>query len=172
MSNSRGSLAGLASLLNLPAVARVFWALYRDRRVPLWLKVCAAAGVVYIFSPLDVLPDALTGIGLLDDVLVSLLMMQGFIDLAPREVMLEHCERLRIDPARLHVNVGKALGQALNLAAMLIEGRRSSQQAARAAADAAVNGAGDAGPAEAGAEGADEPRYKRYSAFQQEQDRS
>jgi uncharacterized membrane protein YkvA (DUF1232 family) len=172
MSNSRGSFAGLASLLNLPAVARVFWALYRDRRVPLWLKICAAAGVVYIFSPLDVIPDALTGIGVLDDILVSLLMMQSFIDLAPRDVMLEHCQRLSIDPARLHVNVGKALGQALNLAAMLIEGRRASQQAAQVAGAAATNGDASTGPAEAGAEAATEPRYKRYSAFQQEQDNS
>jgi uncharacterized membrane protein YkvA (DUF1232 family) len=160
--SNKGTFAGLASLLNLPAVARVFWALYRDRRVPVWLKVSALAGVVYIFSPLDIIPDAITGIGLLDDILLSLLMMQTFIDLAPRDVMLDHCMRLNIDPARLNVDVAKALGQALNLAAVLIEGRKRSQ-ALQASAEQAENGQADP-------ELAEEPRYKRYSAFQQEQE--
>jgi uncharacterized membrane protein YkvA (DUF1232 family) len=108
-------IGGLLGVLNLHHITRLFLSLFADRRVSLWLKVSAVSGLIYVFSPLDVLPDFLTGIGLLDDLIVSLLIMQAFVELAPAEVVDEHCRRLRLDPERIFVSVPRTVLQALEL---------------------------------------------------------
>lgn len=47
--------------------------LFRDRRVPLWSRFVAVALVVYLASPIDILPDFLPGIGMLDDLLIVMI---------------------------------------------------------------------------------------------------
>lgn len=106
---------GLIGLLNLHHTARLFISLMGDRRVSLWLKTCAWCGLVYIFSPLDVSPDFITGIGLLDDIIVALLIMQSFVELAPRAVVEAHCARLGINPHRLYVDVPRTVQDAIEL---------------------------------------------------------
>ncbi len=106
---------GLLGLLNLHHTTRIFLVLMGDRRVSLWLKTCAWCGLVYIFSPLDVVPDFITGIGILDDIIVALLIMQSFLELAPHAVVDEHCTRLGIDPRRLFVDVPRMVQDAVEL---------------------------------------------------------
>lgn len=161
----RDAARGLAGLLNLPALLRLWAALALDRRTPLWLKLCALAGFAYIFSPLDVFPDILTGIGLLDDVIVSFMIIQAFVRACPRALTEEHCRRLNIDPTRLDTDIPDAVARAMNLTAFVLERRRAAAQAARAAA-ANSQGQADASTSETGVA----PRYSRYSAFSQGQE--
>lgn len=58
-------------LLLLPDLTVLLARLLRDRRVPLFEKGIAIAGVGYVLSPVDVLPTLLFGpIGLLDDLFI------------------------------------------------------------------------------------------------------
>lgn len=159
----RDAARGLAGLLNLPALLRLWAALALDRRTPLWLKLCAVAGFAYIFSPLDVFPDVLTGIGLLDDLIVSFMIIQAFVRHCPRGLVEEHCTRLNIDPRRIDTDIPDAVARAMNLTAIILERRRAAAQAARAAA---ANGHSESPAAEPGAE----PRYSRYSAFNKDKE--
>ena len=44
------------------------WRYLRDPQVALWRKLAGAAAVVYVFWPLDLIPDAIPILGWLDDV--------------------------------------------------------------------------------------------------------
>ena len=72
----------------------LIWRLWRDRRVPFWLKLIPPAVLVYLLSPLDMLPDPLLGLGQLDDLGVILLGLRAFVALAPNEVVREHLTEL------------------------------------------------------------------------------
>jgi uncharacterized membrane protein YkvA (DUF1232 family) len=78
---------------------QLVWRLLQDDRVPTFLKVAIPLGVaVYFISPLDLIPDFIPILGQLDDLGVILLGMTLFINLAPRNVVNEHRERLGLAP--------------------------------------------------------------------------
>ncbi len=69
--------------------------LIRDRRVSPWLKIIPIAGLAYLISPLDLIPDiALPIIGELDDAAILWLTNAVFIELCPPEVVDEHVKAL------------------------------------------------------------------------------
>lgn len=116
-------MGGLLGLFRLHHTVRLFLALMGDRRVSPWLKISAVSGFIYIFSPLDVVPDFITGIGLVDDIIVSLLIMQTFVELAPAAAVEAHCERLGIDVERVLVSAPRTVQDALELFTWAIERR-------------------------------------------------
>jgi uncharacterized membrane protein YkvA (DUF1232 family) len=66
-----------------------------DGRVSFWLKIIPVAGLVYLISPLDLIPDiALPVIGELDDVAVLWITNHFFVELCPPEVVKEHLRAL------------------------------------------------------------------------------
>jgi len=66
-----------------------------DRRVSPWLKIIPVAGIAYLFSPLDLIPDiALPVIGELDDAAILWLTNYLFIELCPPNVVQEHVKKL------------------------------------------------------------------------------
>ncbi len=76
---------------------KLSWRLFRDPRVsPLVRYGIPIIGLVYLLSPVDVVPDVLLGLGQLDDAAVLLLLTQLMIMLAPQEVV----DRYR--PAGVH----------------------------------------------------------------------
>ena len=75
--------------------ARLAWRLLRDSRVPSWVKVIPAIGLVYLLSPIDLIPDfVLPGLGQMDDIAVVLLALKMFVDLSPPGVVSEHISNL------------------------------------------------------------------------------
>jgi uncharacterized membrane protein YkvA (DUF1232 family) len=50
--------------------ARRLWFALRHPAAPGWLKVATALLVLYLFSPIDLLPDALPFIGIVDDLVL------------------------------------------------------------------------------------------------------
>ena len=76
-------------LLHLPNFARLYWRLFRDRRVPILPKALLVLTLVYVVSPLDVIPDFIPVIGEMDDVAVVLSGLWLFIRLCPPEVVRE-----------------------------------------------------------------------------------
>lgn len=72
-----------------------------DRRVSPWLKIIPVAGVAYLISPLDIIPDImLPVIGELDDAAILWLTNYLFIELCPPDVVNEHVKALSADSRR------------------------------------------------------------------------
>ena len=76
--------------LHLPNFIKLFWRLFRDKRVPLLPKVILLVGIAYVVSPADILPEFLGWFGLLDDAVIMYLVLRGFIALCPSNVVEEH----------------------------------------------------------------------------------
>lgn len=82
---------------------RLAWRLLRDSRVPDWVKMIPFAGLIYLLSPIDLLPDfALPGLGEIDDIVVLMLALKMFVDLSPASIVAEHLEDLFGMPKRAH----------------------------------------------------------------------
>jgi uncharacterized membrane protein YkvA (DUF1232 family) len=72
-----------------------------DRRVNPWLKVIPVAGLAYLISPLDIIPDImLPVIGELDDAAILWLTNYLFIELCPPEIVAEHVKALNANLKR------------------------------------------------------------------------
>lgn len=72
------------------------YALYlasRDRRVPWYARVIAAAVVAYAFSPIDLIPDPIPVLGYLDDLILIPLGIALVIKLIPAEVLQDCREK-------------------------------------------------------------------------------
>ncbi len=76
-------------LRHLPNFARLYWRLFRDRRVSILPKALLVLTLVYVVSPFDVIPDFIPMIGEMDDVAVVLAGLWLFIRLCPPEVLRE-----------------------------------------------------------------------------------
>src|SRR5436309_5569790 len=64
--------------------------LVRDPRVPLAAKAIFVATVVYIISPIDIIPDWFPVVGQADDVLALLAGLNLFLRACPTWVVAEH----------------------------------------------------------------------------------
>jgi uncharacterized membrane protein YkvA (DUF1232 family) len=88
-------MRGLLLLLNLTGVPRLVGRLMLDRRVSLRSKLILPAAVVYLISPIDLVPDILPALGHIDDILVLLVSLALFLGTAPRDVVAEHLRTAR-----------------------------------------------------------------------------
>ena len=68
---------------------------YRDPRVPWYARVVAAGVVAYAISPIDLIPDFIPVLGLLDDLILVPLGIVLALRMIPPEVMAECRERAR-----------------------------------------------------------------------------
>ncbi len=80
----------ISALKELIRQAQLAWRLFFDPRVPWITKIIPPAALIYILSPIDIIPDLSLGLGQLDDLAVLLLGIKLFIELAPAEVVREH----------------------------------------------------------------------------------
>ena len=74
---------------------RKAWGLMLDREVPLWMKLIPAFAVLYILSPLDIIPDVIVGPGQLDDLGVLIIALSVFFRLVPKDVIEKHVDKER-----------------------------------------------------------------------------
>ena len=87
----RNPMAFGSLLVALPRLLRLYTRLMRDRRVPLFPKGVVVGALVYLISPMDLMPDMLMPLlGQLDDVLVLYLAFRALVRLSPPEVVAEH----------------------------------------------------------------------------------
>jgi uncharacterized membrane protein YkvA (DUF1232 family) len=68
-------LAGPALRL-VPDLVRLVRGLVADRETPIGVRVALVGLLVYLVSPVDLIPDVLPGIGSLDDVVVTALVLR------------------------------------------------------------------------------------------------
>ncbi len=80
----------LDSALLFPNLIKLLGRLAKDQRVPRRSKLVVAGALGYLVSPVDVLPDFIPVVGVVDDVLVVALALNHLINVAGEEVVLEH----------------------------------------------------------------------------------
>ncbi len=78
-------------LLAAPDLFHLLCKLAVDKEVPVSEKAKLAGAIVYFISPVDLLPEALTGpLGYIDDVAVAALVLNSFINKTNPEIVRRH----------------------------------------------------------------------------------
>src|SRR5262249_9019981 len=78
---------GLWALLRKGQLA---FRLLRDERGPLAVKLVIPASLLYLISPLDLIPDFIPVVGQVDDITIVLLAVLAFVKMAPTWIVAEH----------------------------------------------------------------------------------
>ena len=74
----------------VPELGRLFLALSRDARVPLWRRAQLLLLGAYLASPIDLIPDFIPVIGHLDDAAIAAVVLRGVVRGAGPDVVREH----------------------------------------------------------------------------------
>ena len=82
--------APILRLLMLTRIPGLVFRLMLDRRVPMRLKLIIPAAVLYLVSPIDLLPDIFPLLGHTDDLVVIILALASFLLMTPRNVLNEY----------------------------------------------------------------------------------
>lgn len=69
---------------------RLAWRLFWDRNVNASTKIIPLLAVLYVLSPIDILPDVIPALGVTDDVGVFILALDFFIRSAPDRIVRHH----------------------------------------------------------------------------------
>ena len=70
--------------------ARGVWGIVRDRRVPLAVRLIPVPLLIYVVSPIDLIPDFIPVLGQADDVLIVAAALWLILRFTPRAVIEEH----------------------------------------------------------------------------------
>ena len=74
----------------LPDVVRLITRLAADPVLPRSAKLALAAAVVYLMSPIDLIPDFVPFVGYLDDALLAAVVLDGVLNYVDRGVVLRY----------------------------------------------------------------------------------
>jgi uncharacterized membrane protein YkvA (DUF1232 family) len=80
----------LKTLSRVPDYARLVFGLLWDARVSLADRLLVGASVVYLISPLDILPDVFPVLGQIDDLFFIVFSLTRLFERAQRHVVLSH----------------------------------------------------------------------------------
>lgn len=81
-------------------VARGVWGLVRDSRVPWFVRAVPVPLLIYLATPIDIIPDFIPVIGQADDILVVAAALWIVLRWTPREVVAQHFPPRASDEAR------------------------------------------------------------------------
>jgi uncharacterized membrane protein YkvA (DUF1232 family) len=85
----------------LKSEAQVLMIAYRDKRTPMSAKILIGITVGYLLSPIDLIPDFIPVLGVLDDLVIVPALIGLSIKLIPDQVLLEARETVRDKPQQL-----------------------------------------------------------------------
>lgn len=74
---------------NLKAQLPILMIAYKDKRTPFMAKLIMGIAIGYMLSPIDLIPDFIPVIGLLDDLIIVPLLITISFNLIPKEVIEE-----------------------------------------------------------------------------------
>lgn len=81
--------SGPGALTALWHQGQLTYKLLRHRQVPVLLKLIPIVAVLYVLSPIDLVPDVALGLGQLDDLAIVLIALRTFIHLAPPDAVAD-----------------------------------------------------------------------------------
>ncbi len=79
-----------ALLRALPDLARLIARLAVDPTLPRAAKLALAAAVLYLASPVDLVPDFLPLVGYLDDLVLAAVLLDGLLNFVDRGLLLRY----------------------------------------------------------------------------------
>jgi uncharacterized membrane protein YkvA (DUF1232 family) len=74
----------------LPRLVRLIARLVADPMLPRAAKVALAAAILYLASPVDLVPDFVPFVGYLDDVLLASVLVDGLLNYVDRALVLKY----------------------------------------------------------------------------------
>jgi uncharacterized membrane protein YkvA (DUF1232 family) len=74
----------------LPDLVRLIAKLVGDPLLPRAAKIALAAAMVYLASPIDLIPDFIPLVGYLDDLLLAALLVDGILNWVDRGLVLKY----------------------------------------------------------------------------------
>ena len=77
-------------LFRLISSIRLVWKLLTDSRVPFWIRIALPLALIYVISPIDILPDFIPVIGRVDDIIAIVAGIMILLKLAPKKVVNQH----------------------------------------------------------------------------------
>jgi len=80
----------VGALTQIVRTLRLVWRLFNDTRVHWFPKLIIPAAILYVLSPIDLIPDPMLGLGQLDDLGILALAIALFIEFCPRAIVEEH----------------------------------------------------------------------------------
>lgn len=88
---SVGKIKGfLPYIMIMPDIIALFIRLFKDKRVPLKVKLICGSVLGYLTLPLDVLPDFLPVIGKIDDVALAFFALDKILCSLPKEIIIDN----------------------------------------------------------------------------------
>ncbi len=78
------------ALTQVARTIQLVWRLLADPRVPVLPKLIIPLVVVYVVSPVDLIPDVIPILGQMDDLAVIFLGIRFFIEMCPADIVMEH----------------------------------------------------------------------------------
>ena len=69
--------------------ARLLWRALRHPRAPGWLKLGAVGLVLYVISPIDLIPDVIPIFGVMDDIVIVPLVIRWLLGRLPADLRAE-----------------------------------------------------------------------------------
>lgn len=88
----------------LTSEAQVLMIAYKDRRTPVLAKILIGITVGYLLSPIDLIPDFIPVLGLLDDIIIVPALIALSIRLIPQKVLQDVRTLLKNNPQRFKKN--------------------------------------------------------------------
>jgi uncharacterized membrane protein YkvA (DUF1232 family) len=73
--------------------ARMLWFALQHPQAPGWLKIGTAAIVLYVISPIDLIPDVLPVVGIVDDLVIVPLAIRWLLGRLPAGLRAEVSDR-------------------------------------------------------------------------------
>ena len=77
-------------LFRLISSIRLVWKLLTDSRVPFWIRLALPLALIYVISPIDILPDFIPVMGRVDDIIAIVAGIMILLKLAPKKVVNQH----------------------------------------------------------------------------------
>ena len=75
---------------HIPNFIKLYWRLFKDKRVPFRLKAMLIGSILYLLTPIDFIPELFTLLfGLIDDAVIMVLAFRYFIKWSPKDVVKE-----------------------------------------------------------------------------------
>ena len=77
-------------LFRLISSIRLVWKLLTDSRVPFWIRIALPLALIYVISPIDILPDFIPVMGRVDDIIAIVAGIMILLKLAPKKVVNQY----------------------------------------------------------------------------------
>lgn len=74
----------------IPDIIVLLWKLFKDKRVPMKIKIMVGAMLAYLVSPIDILPDFVPFIGKIDDIAITFFGLNAIINEVDENLILEN----------------------------------------------------------------------------------